>query len=126
MRYKFRHLCTKDRTASSLTCGYMLGDMTGELGPDEFIEELFPESQNYACKTVNTRTQGTKTVCKVRGITLNYAASQFVSFDSIRCMILGADDREIITVCTDRKIKRKRRKCDGSGMAGADTIAIVS
>jgi hypothetical protein len=52
----------------------------------------------------------------VRGITLNYATGQLVYFDSIGDMILGTDAREVITVCNERKIKRKMR-FDGSGPA---------
>jgi hypothetical protein len=48
-------------------------------------------------------------VCKVRGITLNYTAAQLINFDSIREMILSNDD-DIITVHTNRKIKK------GAGM----------
>jgi hypothetical protein len=75
---------------------------------------------------VNTRTLKRKTACKVHGITLNYATSQVVNFESIRGMILGADDREAISFRTTRKMKRKSKKCDGSGMDGADIRAIVS
>ena len=51
-----------------------------------------------------------KTVCKVRGITLKYSASQFVNFESIRQLILRGVDGETDTVTahTERKIKRKR------------------
>ncbi len=49
-----------------------------------------------------------KTVCKDRGITLNYSASQTVNFDVIKALVLGGDDTETVTVHTERKIKRKR------------------
>ena len=47
------------------------------------------------------------TLCKVRGITLNYKASHLINFD-IRGMILNKDDKETVTVCTKKEIKRKR------------------
>jgi hypothetical protein len=75
---------------------------------------------------VNARTLEKKTVCNVRGITLNYAAAQLDKFDNIRHMILNADAKDVITVRTERKIKRKRRKCDVSGLPGADTVVIGS
>jgi len=50
----------------------------------------------------------------VRGITLNYSASQLVNFEKIKAMILGRDEKETITVHTQRKSKRKRGK-DGDG-----------
>jgi hypothetical protein len=59
----------------------------------------------------------------VRGIALNYTVAQLVNCDSIMEMILGTDARDI-TVRTERKIKCKIRKSDGSGLAGADTVTI--
>ena len=52
-----------------------------------------------------------KTVCKLRGITLNYSASQLVKFEKIKDMILSKRDDETIIVRTEKKIKRK--KIDG-------------
>jgi hypothetical protein len=53
-----------------------------------------------------------QTVCKVRGITLNYSASQLVNFDVIRDMILktGRPTPDVVTVHTDKKINRRRGK----------------
>jgi hypothetical protein len=47
-------------------------------------------------------------VCNVRGITLNYSASQLAHFDVMNGMILRGDETEKVTVHTERKIKRKR------------------
>ena len=44
----------------------------------------------------------------MRGITLNYSASLLVNFEKIREMILKRDDTESVTVCTKKKIIRKR------------------
>jgi predicted amino acid-binding ACT domain protein len=49
------------------------------------------------------------TVCKFRGITLNYTVSQLVNFDLIKEMVVDADETARITVHTDKKIKRKRQ-----------------
>ena len=48
------------------------------------------------------------TVCKVRRIALNYKASQLINFEKIRRMILNKDDKETVTVRTEKTIKRKR------------------
>ena len=66
--------------------------------------------KNYAYKSINSVTGEEKTVCKVRGITLNYSASQLVNFESIRRMILKGvgGETDTVTVHTERKIKRKR------------------
>ena len=44
---------------------------------------------------------------KVRGISLNYSASRLENFDKISDKILNRDDRETVTVRTEKKIKRK-------------------
>jgi len=58
-----------------------------------------------------------KTVCKVRGITLNYNATKMVNFDVVRDMILG-DKPPVVNVHAKYKIKRKR---DGGG-----TVALAT
>jgi hypothetical protein len=91
--------------------------MTNEQGPDEYIKEFVSRGpKNYACRIVNAVTPEKKTVCKVRGIILNFAAAQLVNFYNIRDMILDADAKDAIAVRTERKIKCKLRKCDGSGL----------
>ena len=63
---------------------------------------------NYAYRIVDPVSGVLETVCKVRGITLNYSASQTVNFDVIKALVLGGDDTETVTVHTARKIKCKR------------------
>ena len=48
------------------------------------MEVVCAGPKNYAYKTYNSATGESKTVCKVRGITLNYIASQLVNFQKIR------------------------------------------
>jgi len=62
----------------------------------------------------NTDTGPEATMCKVRGITLNYCASQVVKFERLKQMILRCTETDKVTVHTARKIKRKREK-DGDG-----------
>ena len=94
-----------------------MGVMRNQLGSDEYIAQCVSGGpKNYACRIVDARTPEKKTVCKVHGIMLNFAAAQLVNFDNIRDMILGADAKDVITVRTEKKIKRKMRKCDGSGL----------
>jgi len=52
------------------------------------------------------------TVCKVRGITLNYNPSQLVNFERLKQMILRGTETDTVTVHTERKIKRKRCRDD--------------
>jgi len=101
--------------AALVEIGDCLGTMTSELKPNEIISEFVSGGpKNYAYKTLNSVRGAEKTVCKVRGITLNYSASQPVRFEKIKDMILECDEKETITIRTERKIKPKRGK-DGDG-----------
>jgi len=69
--------------------GDKLGEMTSELRSTYYISEFVSGGpKNYAYKVIDTVTDRTTTVCKVRGITLNYSAKQLVNFDVIREMVL--------------------------------------
>jgi hypothetical protein len=54
--------------------------------------------------------KSTKSVCKVRGVTLYYSVSQLVKFDVIKDMILNKRTDEVVTIHTDRKINRTRKE----------------
>jgi hypothetical protein len=47
---------------------------------------------------VDPASGGRKTICKVRGIALNYTASQLVNFDVIKDFILNGEESATITV----------------------------
>jgi hypothetical protein len=107
----------RDNEQALIPCGDKLGDMVSELKPGEHVSEFVSaQPKNYAYKIANSATGENKTVCKFRGITLNYSASHLVSFEVIREMILepktphGIGDT--VTVHTEKKIKRRR---DGNG-----------
>jgi hypothetical protein len=101
----------KESEPQLVACGDNLGDMTNELRPGEYIEEFVSGGpNNYAYRVVRGNT-----VCKIRGISLNYTSSQLVSFDIIRHMVLNGRPDHVLTVHTDKKIKRK--KTDGGGVA---------
>jgi len=95
--------------------GDKLGDMTSELRTTEYISEFLSGGpKNYVYRIIDTGTGGATTVCKVRGITLNYSAKQLVNFNVIRDMIIGSVEPTVV-VHTERKIKRKRK---GGGTVG--------
>ena len=96
--------------ATLVKFGDNLGDMSSELKPGHIMSEFVSGGpKNYAYKVVSTITDEIKTICKVRGITLNYSASQLVNFDVIRDMILNRGPLRVVTVHSEKKIKRKRR-----------------
>jgi hypothetical protein len=93
--------------------GDNMGDMSSELKPYEMITEFVSAGpKNYAYTILDTRNT-VKTVCKVRGITLNYNASQLLNFDVIKDMILNQEPFHTVTVHTEHKIKRKRNLKEG-------------
>jgi hypothetical protein len=73
------------------------------------VEVVWAGPKNYAYKTYTSATDESKTVCKVRGITLNYKASQLVNSEKIKDMILSKKDETVMV----RKEKMKRKKIDG-------------
>ena len=98
--------------------GGKLSDMTSELRPTEYVSEFVSSGpKNYAYTVIDTMTGRTDTVCKVRGITLNYSAKQLVDFDVIKAMNLGTRE-PTVTVHTEKKIKRKTN--------GGGTMAIIT
>jgi hypothetical protein len=101
--------------AALVKTGDCLGDMTSELKPCEYISEFVCGGpKNYAYHTINTETGAESTVCKVRGFTLNYGASQVLNFEKLKHMILKGTEQDTVTIHTERKIKRKRGR-DGEG-----------
>jgi hypothetical protein len=98
----------------TIECGDNLGDMQDELKPGEYNEKFVSGGpKNYAYRVVNEK-DVTKTVCKVGGINLNYNTSKVVNFDVIRKIDLKGGPRDVVTVHTDKKIKRKR---NGGGVS---------
>jgi hypothetical protein len=92
--------------------GDRLGAMTSELAQnDQIIEWACAGSKNYAYKSAYSVTGVNKTTRKIRGLTLNFSASQVVNFEKMRDMILNRDSAQTVTVHTERQIKRKR--CEG-------------
>jgi len=90
-----------------IATGDKLGDMQSELKASEFIVEYVSVGpKNYTYRLITN--EGEKTVCKVRGITLNYHASKLLNFEVIKAMILGLGV-SVVNVHTEHKMKRKRR-----------------
>jgi len=99
--------------------GDRMGDMTSELRPTDYVSEFVSgDPKNYTHKVIDIVTGRADTVCKLRGITLNYSYKRLVNFEVIRDMILGTDGERTVTVKTERMIKRKRK--------GESTLAIVT
>jgi hypothetical protein len=104
----------KNNEPALIPCGDQLGAMVNELKPCEHITEFTSGGpKNYAYKVLNTSTGQYKTVCKVRGITLNYNTKHLVNFNMIKDMILNPRPSSVVMVHTEKKIKRKRDRNGG-------------
>jgi hypothetical protein len=64
-----------------------LGGWTDELGGDHFVKYMSGGLKNYAYET-----RGGKSVCKVKGLTLNYRASHIVSPATLEKMLEGEEE----------------------------------
>ena len=64
--------------------GDYLGDLTDEVPYNIIIELVTGGPKNYAYKIARPDKDGITTICKVRGITLNYKNSLTINFDTIK------------------------------------------
>jgi len=72
--------------------------MTSELRTTEYISEFVSGgAKKFAYRVIDTGTGEATTVCKVRGITLNYSAKQLVNFNAIRDVIIGSGNLSVGT-----------------------------
>ncbi|XP_036145305.1 uncharacterized protein LOC118646457 [Monomorium pharaonis] len=77
--------------------GNFLGDMTEELdcyGSGSYIESFVSGGPKFYAYVVRTLEGNTHEVCKVKGITLNYANSRLLNFHSIRNLISEVEEEE--------------------------------
>ncbi|KAF4521060.1 hypothetical protein B566_EDAN008132 [Ephemera danica] len=97
-----------------LQLGEQLGALSNELksygGEGTHIDEIcVAGAKNYAMKIVDGDKNLLTTVCKVKGITLNFRASQKVNFDVMKDMILYEGDGEpTVEVDIPHKIFRNK------------------
>ena len=73
--------------------GDYLGDLTDELPKNVHITEFVSGGpKNYAYKTSVPLTSGRQTFCKIKGITLNFTASQTIHFETMKEMVLARNE----------------------------------
>lgn len=90
--------------------GDYLGDLTDEV-PDkkapnnEITHFVTGGPKNYAYNLLEPNKKGQSSICKVRGITLNFKTSVNINFDTVKCMITGKG-KDCVTVVDENKIAR--------------------
>ena len=93
-----------------LDTGDYLGDLTDELPGNTIKSFVTGGPKNYAVKLEKADKEGNMTLCKIRGITLNYKNSLQVNFDTIKDMLTSKT--EVITVTDEHKIRRNTKTMD--------------
>jgi hypothetical protein len=87
-----------------------LGGLSNELkqyGEGAYISEICcAGAKNYAYKVVDANGVEIITVCKVKGLTLNYRTSQNVNFEVVKKMILEGENSGEVEVQIPNKIMR--------------------
>ena len=86
--------------------GKYLGDLTDEVPDGRIIEFVSGGPKNYSIK-LQKENGSIETLCKVKGITLNFKNSQVVNFDTVRQSV---DDRNHVVHVNDSKILRHDKK----------------
>jgi len=82
-----------------------LGELTNELDSDDFIVEgVFPGPKNYGYITHKG-----KSMCKVKGFSLNYKAGEKVNFKSMKNMILNELGQNSKIVAEQSVINRNKK-----------------
>ena len=90
--------------------GDYLGQLTDELSPPNNYITTFVSGgpKNYSYKLNEPDKGGNLTVCKVRGITLNFKNAQQINFNTVCQMVTGTGAQKI-TVSNPHCIARKKR-----------------
>jgi hypothetical protein len=109
--------------------GDRLGAMQSELRPCEYIDEFASgrvEKLRVNDMRPRRQTRPVRTVCKVRGITLNYSTLQQVNFEVIRDLVLKRIGEDVAPVMVHtKKIKHKKIDRANKGVGGTP-VAVVT
>ena len=85
--------------------GDYLGDLTDEVPSNNITHFVTGGPKNYSYKLKKPDGNGIKTVCKVRGITLNYKNALDINFDTVCDMVTNSKTKKL-TVTDEHKILR--------------------
>jgi hypothetical protein len=88
--------------------GDYLGDLTDEVPDKRIVEFVTGGPKNYVYKIARPDKDGNTTICKVRGITLNYKNYLTINCDTIKDMVINNRD-DVKTVRDDFKITRDHK-----------------
>jgi len=91
--------------------GDFLGDLTDEVPNNAITKFVTGGPKNYAFTLRKPNSKGQSSICKVRGITLNFKNSLDINFDTLKDMVTGQKQNGCITLVDTNKICRNRDTC---------------
>ncbi|MCW4344201.1 MAG: hypothetical protein N0E48_12745 [Candidatus Thiodiazotropha endolucinida] len=86
--------------------GDYLGDLTDEEPGNTILKFVTGGPKNYAYTLLKPNKKGKNSICKVRGITLNYKNLLQINFDTVTGMVKGNRENRRIQVVDENKICR--------------------
>ncbi|XP_071151541.1 uncharacterized protein [Mytilus edulis] len=89
--------------------GDYLGDLTDEVPENKITHFVTGGPKNYAYKLHKPDDRGNQTICKVRGVTLNYKNALSINFETVREMVTNGSQDDKITVWDENKITRDKQ-----------------
>lgn len=90
--------------------GDYLGDLTDEVPDGKITHFVTGGPKNYSYKFERYVDNSVHTVCKVRGITLNYKNALDINFNTVHEMVTGAENRTV-AVKDEHMIARDKNNC---------------
>ncbi|XP_060588537.1 uncharacterized protein LOC132743952 [Ruditapes philippinarum] len=91
--------------------GDFLGDLTDEVPNNQITKFVTGGPKNYAYCLEKPNKKGQSSICKVRGITLNFKNSLDINFDTLKDMVTGQMQNQCVKVVDINKIVRNREMC---------------
>lgn len=91
--------------------GDYLGDLTDETPGNSITHFVTGGPKNYAYQLKHSNKKGQTSICKVRGITLNFKNSIAINFGTVHHMVTNKTEGNPITVVDTNKIARSAEKC---------------
>ncbi|VDH91079.1 Hypothetical predicted protein, partial [Mytilus galloprovincialis] len=85
--------------------GDYLGELTDEVRANNITHFVTGGPKSYAYKLQKPYSDGNQTVCKIRGITLNYKNALSINFDAVKDMVTTSE-KKTITVVDEHNIIR--------------------
>lgn len=92
--------------------GDFLGDLTDEAPNNEITKFVTGGPKNYAYCLAKPNKKGQSSICKVRGITLNFKNSLDINFNTLKQMVTGKKSADSIQVIDENKIARNPETCN--------------